>query len=499
MADGTLSVKAGALGSTSMRYHELALQRWLNRKFFVREGYPVPVVFATPMDAFGNFGRLWSQANNPFQYLLDAKDEDGTPLYQPHPQPVRYPLLSVYRKGWRYRSYQNFSIHRHRRINWPTVSSLNDGIGKCELGNVMTSKMPMAWDYRFQINHFATRPDSQAFFLEKFIREFQDTGGVPQCWIPCWYPIWGMQLIRMYIDGDVENASPEDVDNESQVEFNTAVTVVVEGFSIDVKPEVLPALWYVVFGQGGTVDPEQLEVLYTQDARIDDNNVTLDARPNVPPDEQCQIHLREGETSHDIQFGDPSINPNPPQPPQGTPFVWPPQPGWPGGIPPTVEFGIPTITLEPPTPPPIAEFSGTESGGQFTGFQVGSIEIVPHIENLAQLSTFNNGTLFPTIVHGGTTVDEFDQLTAFFNGTLFPVTVLVDMGTNFSEQSTAFSAGTLTPVIVDGGTFVDYGTQASMFLNGTNQLVVILSEGTESVGNVSSFLEGSLDEDGGIE
>jgi hypothetical protein len=141
-----------------MRYHELALQHWLNRKFFVREGYPIPVVFATPMDAFGQFNKLWSQSNNPFQYLLDAKDEKGTPLYLPYPNPVRYPLLSVYRKGWRYRSYQNFSIHRHRHINWPSVSTIEEGLGKCELGNVMTSKMPLAYDYRFQLNHFSTPP-----------------------------------------------------------------------------------------------------------------------------------------------------------------------------------------------------------------------------------------------------------------------------------------------------------------------------------------------------
>jgi hypothetical protein len=107
------------------------------------------------MDAFSQFTRLWSEANNPFLYLLQAVNDDGTPLYQPYPAPVRYPLLSVYRKGFKYRTYQNFSIHKFRHINWPTVS---DDVGRCELGNVTTSRMPMAWDYRFQIDFSATGP-----------------------------------------------------------------------------------------------------------------------------------------------------------------------------------------------------------------------------------------------------------------------------------------------------------------------------------------------------
>jgi hypothetical protein len=93
---------------------------------------------------------------------------------------VRYPLLSVYRKGFKYRSYQNFSIHKFRHINWPTMS---DDVGRCELGNVTTSKMPMAWDYRFQIDFYCNRPDTQAFFVEKLMREMYKTGGTPQTWM----------------------------------------------------------------------------------------------------------------------------------------------------------------------------------------------------------------------------------------------------------------------------------------------------------------------------
>ena len=60
---------------TGMRVHELALARWLHQNFQTRPGYPTPVVFATPMDAFAEFDRLFASANNPFAYLL--KDVNG--------------------------------------------------------------------------------------------------------------------------------------------------------------------------------------------------------------------------------------------------------------------------------------------------------------------------------------------------------------------------------------------------------------------------------------
>ena len=65
---------------TAMRVHEVALQAWCYRHFYVAEGYPVPVVFAWPMDAFGEFNKLWqSQNSNPFAYLLNLKDSEGRP------------------------------------------------------------------------------------------------------------------------------------------------------------------------------------------------------------------------------------------------------------------------------------------------------------------------------------------------------------------------------------------------------------------------------------
>lgn len=291
-ADQTLSLKAGDLNNVSSRYHDLALRRWLYHLFFVKEGYPVPVVFASAMDAFAQFQRLWADDKNPFSYLLDLKDDTGKPLYEPHPSPVRYPLLSVYKRGLRYRNYQNFSYHRWRRFNWPTVS---DDVDKCDLANVTTSQMPMAWDYRYQIDHFCLRPDTQAFFMEKLMWEMWRTGGIPQTWVLVDYPGWGQQLARLYIEGDIENSTPDAPNDGEHVEYRTTIQVVLEGFSVDVNYKILPALWELVF-RNVPPSPDELDralnVSTTSDLRIHDNNVTLDSRSSLPPEGDCEIELQ---------------------------------------------------------------------------------------------------------------------------------------------------------------------------------------------------------------
>jgi hypothetical protein len=265
-----------------MRYHELAMQAWCYSRFFVREGFPCPLVFGTPMDAFSKFKDLWARDKNPFNYLFDLKDSNGTPLYEPHPSVPRYPLISVMRKGWKFRPHQNSSIHLWRAINWPTVSG---DVKREDLGSVTTSYMPMAWDYKFQIDYYSTRPDTQAFFIERMMRQFWRAGGTPQTWIKVNYPGIGSHLVRMYLpDSGLDWATPDVPDSDKIMEYRTTVNVVLEGFSIDVGFLVQPTLWTLIMGDGtASVDElAQIAPLASEDLRIGNANPTMLARSDIP-------------------------------------------------------------------------------------------------------------------------------------------------------------------------------------------------------------------------
>lgn len=292
MANETLTVEQGSLDVCSMRIHELALQKWLYSKFVVREGFPVPVVFSSPMDAFSDFKTLWKQDKNPFSYLYDLKDDKGTPLYEPYPSMPKYPLISVHRKGWSYRAYQNFSIHKWRFINWPTVS---DDAKQCDLGHVTVSQMPMAWDFKFQVDHWSLYPSTQAFFVEKLMRAFWRTGGSPQTWMTCYYPGWGQQYIRMYLEAGIDSGTPEDLGNDKQVEFRTTFGVVVEGFSADVNFQFPPAFWTLVIGKSSASLAELKaldEPIAVVDLRAKADNPIMEVRVDIPEGSACQEELR---------------------------------------------------------------------------------------------------------------------------------------------------------------------------------------------------------------
>jgi hypothetical protein len=293
MADDTLSVRKGTLGSLGMRYHELAVQRWFYSTFFVRAGYPIPVVFSTPMDAFGNFQQLWKADKSPFSYLFNLKDSKGTPLYEPYPSTLRYPLISIFRRNWKYRPEQSYGLHQFRHMNWPTVDR---DVGRCELGTVTTSFRPNAWDYRFQVDHFCMRPDTQAYFIETLMRSFVVGGGTPQTWMTIHFPVLGFQRIRMYIDGDIENSTKEEPENMTNMEFRTTFTLCVEGYSVDQDVQFVPALWNLLLrSTSESASPGELVAAFDEQVRIDlrlgDDNPTLNSRENVPPDEECQDNL----------------------------------------------------------------------------------------------------------------------------------------------------------------------------------------------------------------
>lgn len=345
MADDTLSVRKGTLGALGMRYHELALQKWFYSNFFVQAGYPIPVVFSTPMDAFGNFLSLWKADKNPFNYLVDLKDANGRPLYEPYPSTLRYPLISVFRRGWKYRAEQSYGVHQFRHMNWPTVSA---DAGRCDLGNVTVSYRPNAWDYRFQIDHFSMRPDTQASFIEQLMRTFVVGGGTPQTWMQIYFPVLGMQKIRMYIDGEIENSTKEEPEDQTNMEFRTTFTLAVEGYTIDQEVEFVPALWKLLLRSNGqSANPTELVQAFNDqmviDLRLGDNNPTLNSRANVPADTDCQKELAShgtyppfeiflsgsGQPQSYYHFGFNSTNPT-------DPFFL-------GGVPASSGFGIITV------------------------------------------------------------------------------------------------------------------------------------------------------------
>lgn len=520
----TLNTHRGSLSGTSMRYHELALQRWLNGIFLLRWGVPVPVVFTSPMDAFSLFSKMWSEANNPFQYLLDVKDDCGNPIYQPYPAPVRYPVMSVYRKGWKFRNYQNFSIHRMRWINWPTVSDaaeLHDAgthqqgteMTRCNLGEVTTSRYPMAFDYRFQIDHFCNRPDTQAFFLSQLFREFWRSGGPTlQTWIKVNYPgSWGNKLVRLYIDGDIENLTPEEPEEGKNVEYRTSFTVVLEGYDIDLNFEIYPALWRVLFREGSAASPA--EVVEAFDLREHPESSIVDYREKttvMPPPGTCAVNLRtlrdEAMQVHEIQMTTLTVT--------GTgPLGFPGYPPAAGAA----AFGMMSLSVLPPPPPAI--FSGTEAGtaswGFFFGshagtdifveagtyadsgsgqwaFHVGSMDLFVQSEAAQGTNAFSGGTYFQVTVADGTSYETGTLAASFSIGTYASTIVAVDAGTEAGSLVLAFGVGTYADVVVDGGSYYESGTTSQAFNAGTHA-ALILSAGTfyEAGSIVAGFYSGT--------
>ena len=470
-----------------MRYHELALQWWLNKIFTLRWGVPVPVVFTSPMDAFSLFSKLWSEANNPFQYLLSVTDDCGNPLYQPYPAPVRYPVISVYRKGWKYRQYQNYSIHRMRWMNWPTVSSPGPGLygvpnngtnlTLCKLGEVTTSRFPMAFDYRFQVDHFCNRPDTQAFFTSQLFREFWRTGGtVLQTWIKVTYPGMGDKLIRLYLDGDIENLTPEEPPDGQNVEYRTSFTVVVEGYDLDLDYKIYPALWNLLFREG-SAPPEALtsafEFTGTIDLREQPQSSIVDYRQEVtvmPPPGTCAVNLRdarlEAEQVHEIIFNGLAVQPDPNT--AATP------PGYIAAAG-AYAFGQASIFA---TPPLVVDGGTVSDSGSNTGaFHVGSMDLYIYVEQAPENVTFSGGTYFPVTLSAGTIIESGSMTSAFTVGTYADTIVSQNAGTEYGTLSVAFGTGTYADVVVDAGSYYESGSLSSAFTAGT-YTALILSAGT---------------------
>jgi hypothetical protein len=274
---------------TAGRWHELALTNWFNQHFFVEEGYPIPVLFSSPMDAYGYFENLWARENNPFRYLLDAKDESGTPLYLPHPAKPAYPIISVHKKGWTFRPSQNYSTRKFKRRVWPTK---NDDVLLKDLAEVEVSRMPMAWDFKYQIDFFCLRPDTQANFVMKLMNEFWMGGGGLQTWLTVKYPKpWDQKRVRLRFDGDsVDNLTPEEPGAEMTI-YRTSFSLVIEGYTPDIYPKYIPTFWQLELRNTIPSDPMTLAAYFETEEDLRptvrnpeiENSVVKDRIDDLPP------------------------------------------------------------------------------------------------------------------------------------------------------------------------------------------------------------------------
>ena len=271
---------------SAMRFHELAVQYWLNKVFQVQDGYPVPVIYAPVMDAYSQLQNLWKDPNNPFAYLLDLKDSNGQPLYEPYPANIRYPLLSVQRKDWSFRNSQNYTLHPARIYGWATDV---ENPTQNDLAYVVQRQRPMAWDFKYQIDFLCLRPDTQAYFVECLMGEFWRSGGPePQTWIEVPYPEWfGTRYIRVrLVGGSATNMTQEAPQANSITEFRTSFTVIVEGYKLDADFDLVPAFWKLKVNSTAPMSPQDLAWIYggtALDLRSLEENQVLNTRSPLPP------------------------------------------------------------------------------------------------------------------------------------------------------------------------------------------------------------------------
>lgn len=285
--------KVDQLELTSVRIHELALQKWLYKNFPIQDGgYPTPVVFATPRDAHAEFARLFKASNNPFKYLLEIKDSRGQPVYNPHPSNVFYPLFSVRRLDWQYRAAQSASYHRDRRVFYPTADQDPRNVRLGQLGVVASHQMPSAWDFRFQIEYFCKTPQTMSRFVNRLQRKLWISGGVPQTFIVARYPFpFKAQYLRMYLDGGIQNMAPE-ANNDDNQEQRISFNLTIEGFSMDYVTVFSPNMWYVALSQEQyPMPPDELDKYFDfhatyaglDDVRVGQENPAIESRPGLPP------------------------------------------------------------------------------------------------------------------------------------------------------------------------------------------------------------------------
>ena len=279
--------------TTGMRIHELAITRWCYSTFFVAIGVPMPVIISTPSEAFADFTSLWEKNQNSFSYLYQAKDSNGVPLYRPFPEPPKFPLITIKRNGWDYVPERSFSLYWNRYAGWPTMADnlANPATGqkvnlsKNDLGTVLQARRPSAWNYKFQIDHYCSRPDTQAFFLGQYMRSMGSTTSQPQRWIDCRYPgLLGSKKILIRQDGGISDSTEEEPGENKRI-YRVTLNLILEGWHEDLDILRIPAFWFQGLGFQSVTSPDEISAIYDSsvtDERPYEQNAVFDAAKPMP-------------------------------------------------------------------------------------------------------------------------------------------------------------------------------------------------------------------------
>lgn len=273
--------------ATDVRVHAVAIQRWLQRRFLIREGFPCPVIFAGPMDAYAAFNRLWKDPNNPYSYLKEMVEYPGQT-----PGQIRFPLISIDFKKMRYRPLQSYSSRVNRRLYWPTVSSVAEGVKIGDLGNVAQARFPAAWTFVYQLEFYTSRPDTQAIFIKQLTNCFRVmSAGTPQTFIPVVYPnYFGAVAERLVLASDIDDITEKE-QNNSEVQYRTSMLLELEGYAIDPNVTIAPTFWGMIVGSEAVsplgvqsyFDFHQVKVEEDLHLRQPYLNPTLVTRTPLPP------------------------------------------------------------------------------------------------------------------------------------------------------------------------------------------------------------------------
>jgi hypothetical protein len=142
----------------------------------------------------------------------------------------------------------------------------------------------MAVSFHLDMTFLCLRPDTQAVFMQRVWNCFWRSGGKPQTWIPVAYPTeMGPTNVHMELESDIVDTTADDP-GDNQVMFRTSFSVRIDGWQLDLRDQVYPAIWYQVLNFNLAIAPRHLLPLFSirTDMRPIEENYTLDHRRGTP-------------------------------------------------------------------------------------------------------------------------------------------------------------------------------------------------------------------------